>query len=332
MGSPFYGFILDRLARGEDGGAVLEMLRHRPADEDPFGAAIVLRLMACTHRLALTNVAPQLAAHYPSCGGDGDVEKAWFALNATIAEHKETIQCELDVPPQTNEVGRAAALIGGFLLIAKRYGLPLRLLEIGASAGLMLHWDRFRYETGTWSWGSVGSAVRLDDHFVGRMPFSSDFHVAICERAGCDIAPIDPATKAGRLRLLSFCWPDQHDRFLRLAAACEIAQEFPVVIERAHAWPWIARELDAVRSGMTTVVFHTVMLQYLDSTERAKLSESLAEAGRRSTLEAPLAYLTLEPQPHRRANVLLRLWPDDRELELASASLHGRDVTWLYGG
>ena len=320
MGSPSYGFILDRLARGEHGGVVGEILRRRPAGDDPFDAAIVLRLMACAHRLALTNVAPGLAAHYPSCASDGDVEKAWSALNATIAEHKETIRCELDVPPQTNEVGRAAALIGGFLLIAKRYGLPLRLLEISASAGLMLHWDRFRYETGTWSWGPVGRAVRLDDHLAGRMPFSSDLHVTICERAGCDVSPIDPAAKAGRLR------------FLRLAAACEIAQEFPVGIERAHAWPWIARELDVVRSGVTTVVFHTVMLQYLDSTERARLSVSLAEAGRRSTLEAPLAYLTLDPQPHRRANVLLRLWPDYQELELASASLHGRDVTRLHGG
>ncbi len=166
MGSPLYGLLLDRLARGEDGGAVLELLATRPADEDLIAAAIVLRLMASVHQLALANVAPELAAHYPSCGGDGDAAEAWLAFVETVAKHKETIRRDLDVPLQTNEVGRAAALLGGFLLIVERYGLPLRLLEIGASAGLMLQWDRFRYETKTWSWGPADSKVRLTEHFI----------------------------------------------------------------------------------------------------------------------------------------------------------------------
>lgn len=330
MGSPLYGFILDRLARGDDGGGVLKLLATRPADEDVIASAIVLRMMASIHQLALTNNAPSLAAHYPSCGGDGDAAEAWVAFIETFAKHKETITRDLGVPVQTNEVGRAAALLGGFLLVAERYGLPLRLLEVGASAGLMLQWDRFRYETKQWSWGPADSRVRLIDQLAYRMPFSPDVRVNICERAGCDVAPIDPATEFGKRRLLSFVWPDQRERLTRLAAACDVARKYPVVIDRAHAWPWLAKQLAATRSGVVTVVFHTVMQQYLDSSERIGLSETIAEAGKRATLDAPLAYLTLEPQPRRAANVVLRLWPGNCELELASASLHGSNVEWLY--
>ena len=176
--------------------------------------------------------------------------------------------------------------------------------------------------------GPKDSTVRLTEHFVARLPFSADLRVDVSERAGCDVAPVNPASEHGKRRLLSFVWPDQRERITRLSAACDLARAFPVTIERAHASPWLAEKLAATRSGLATVVFQTVVQQYLEPSERIGLAETMAEAGRRATPEAPLGYLTLEPQPHRVANVLLRLWPGNRELELASASLHGRDIEW----
>ena len=63
---------------------------------------------------------------------------------------------------QTNEVGRAASLFGGFHAVGRRWGLPLRQLEVGASAGLLLRWDRFGYRAAPgWRWGGdEGVGVR----------------------------------------------------------------------------------------------------------------------------------------------------------------------------
>ena len=50
-------------------------------------------------------------------------------------------------------MGPVGALLGGFLEVAHRTKLPLRILEVGASAGLNLNWDRYRYESTDGAWG-----------------------------------------------------------------------------------------------------------------------------------------------------------------------------------
>src|SRR5204863_254585 len=81
----------------------------------------------------------------------------WPAFRDTLEQQRDTLRGLVHRPCQTNEVGRAAALFGGFLLVARETGLPLRLLEIGASAGLNLRWDHYRYEQGDAGWGDRAS-------------------------------------------------------------------------------------------------------------------------------------------------------------------------------
>src|SRR4029077_13976724 len=113
----------------------------------------------------LTGRLPDLARHYPSTGGDGDPEAAWPAFRTALDLHRDEISALVARPCQTNEVGRSAALVGGFLEVAHRTGLPLRILEIGASAGLNLRWDRYRYEARSGGWGDRDSPVRFTDAF-----------------------------------------------------------------------------------------------------------------------------------------------------------------------
>lgn len=325
LGSPLYADLLRRAADDvEAGGPVWQVLRGRETDPEEFYVA--LRLMGSVHRLVLQGRAPALAAHYPSAGGRPG-PGAWEAFRAAVEERTEELRGLLDLPPQTNEVGRSASLLGGFLVVAQAAGLPLRLLEVGASAGLNLRWDRFRYESGGWAWGDPASPLRFEDVFEGAST-PPRVEVEVVERRGCDLEPIDPNNEEGRLALLSYVWPDQLERIERLRAALRVAEGVPAEVERADAVKWLERALARPNEGTTTVVFHSVVIDYLEEDPRGRFFELLQEAGGRATREAPLAWLSLE-RAGDRFEVRLREWPGGEDRLLALSQPHGPPVQWL---
>jgi len=116
-GSPFYAALLERIgADVEAGGPTWNILGRYSAE--PPDAAVALRFLGAVHRLVLEGRARGLTRHYPSVGGDGDPDAAWIPLRTLLATHGPSLAPYLERPPQTNEVGRAAALVGGFLTIA----------------------------------------------------------------------------------------------------------------------------------------------------------------------------------------------------------------------
>src|SRR5436309_490390 len=162
LGSPLYAALLEHAAGDVDaGGPVAALLDGHAAD--PPASALALRLMGAVHRLVLGDEAPALAAHYPSTGGDGDAEAAWPAFRELIADRRTQLRPLVERGVQTNEVGRSCALAPGFLWIARATALPLSCLEIGASAGLNLRWDQYRYEAPHVAWGDRGATVRFAD-------------------------------------------------------------------------------------------------------------------------------------------------------------------------
>jgi hypothetical protein len=165
LGSPLYAHLLRRSAGDFDhSGPVRELLT--PHEHDPKGSALVLRMMGAVHRLALEGQVPELARFYPSCGGTVALQPSWIAFRNTVAEQMACLRQLVVRPVQTNEIGRCGPLLGGFLLVAHRTRLPLRLLEIGASAGLNLQWDQYRYTWPGGAWGNPLSAIVLPDVFT----------------------------------------------------------------------------------------------------------------------------------------------------------------------
>jgi len=171
----------------EAGGVFASLLAGH--EDDPAREAVPLRLLGGLHRLVLDGRAPALRRWYPSTGGTWDAKSAWPDIVRVAGDHADALRAALARPPQTNEVGRSAALIGGLLRLDHGSGLPVRLFEIGSSAGLNLRADHYRYEYAGGRWGPADSPVSIDDAWRGRLP--PEGTVRIVERHGYDIAPID---------------------------------------------------------------------------------------------------------------------------------------------
>ena len=282
--------------------------------------------MGAIHRLVLDGRATSLAAYYPSAGGMGATTEAWPAFQAVIAEHIGTLRELIGAPVQTNDVGRSAGLLGGFGVIAGRTGLPLRLLEVGTSAGLNLRWDRFRFEWAGGGWGDATSAVQLRDVFEQAHPVLPP-EIPVIERRGCDRAPIDPTSEAGRLTLRSYVWADQLERLARLDAAISVAAAIPCVIDTAQAADWLAVQLRAPGGGVASGVFHSVMWDYLSGAEQVRMTATLDHAGAKASARAPLAWLRLEPHGNT-FEVRLRVWPGLEDRVIATTGAHAPSVRW----
>ena len=330
MGSALYAALLEEAARDcEAGGPSWSVLDGH--EDMSLGDALAIRFLGAVHRLVLEGGAPALAEHYPSAGGAFDPgDSPWPAFQGVLAAHGPRLRELLLRPVQTNEVARCASLLGGFLTVAAETGLPLRLLEVGASAGLNLRFDRFRYESEGFAFGDPAAPVRLRNVFDGAAP-RVRAALAVAERSGCDQAPVDAASEEGRLTLRSFLWADQTERRARLDAALGVAARVPVSLERAEACEWTARRAVPER-GVATVVYHSIVMQYLGREGVRRFAQIVRDAGARATADAPLAWLYLEPS--RRADggwdhsVSLTLWPGGEPRVLALSSPHGPPVQW----
>jgi hypothetical protein len=325
LGSPFTARLLtvlrDDIAAGGDSA---ELTRAWPGD--PVADALALRLAAALHALALNGSAPALAACYPP--NAATMEPLRSVILAVVRAHQSAIRAFLSSPPQTNEVGRSGVLVGGFLQLAKETGLPLRCLEIGASAGLNGIWDRYHYRLGSVGWGDPQSPVSIAPGWEGPSP-PIDAPIRVIERHACDIAPVDLEDPAQRLRLRAYVWADQRERLSRLENAIELARVHGPRVERADAAEWVSEKLHEKLGGSATVLYHSIMWQYMPPATQANIRASLEDAGDRATSVAPLAWLRFEPLDSvSRPELRMTLWPGEREFRLAVAHPHGSSVSW----
>ena len=305
-------------------------------EDDPATAGSVpeLRLLAALHHLVLRGGAPELARFFPSAGGEQPPDRAWAVARHTLAEHAAFIRERVGRTVQTNEPGRCVALYGALLWLSERHRLPVRLLEIGASAGLNLNADRFGYIVGGELLGDPDCPLCFEEPWDGLPvadPGAAAARLEVAERRGCDRAPIDPTSEEGRLTLRSYIWPDEPQRLARVAQAADVAARHPVTIDRRSAAAWLALQLMDAGPDMLTVVWQSVVNQYLEDDERAALRSAFASAG-----AGPLAWLTLEPPstPNDAGSFELRC----RERPeangsgaapvIARAGYHGPPVVW----
>jgi hypothetical protein len=293
-----------------------------PGQGDPFADALPLRLTGGLHALVRLGDAPGLAACYPPNPTPGD-EALWAALAPVLAE--PDLLPWLESAPQTNEVGRSAVLMAGLLVVAERFGQPVELLELGASAGLNLVLDRYGYDLGGVGAGNSDSALQLKPDWKGPAPPAVP--VTVARRRGVDLHPLD-ARRDGD-RLLAYVWPDQARRLAQLEAALAIAAEDPPEIEPGDAADWLeARLAEPREAGVTRVVLHSIAFQYFPEEAKARIEAALERTGEAAEAGAPLAWLRYEHDGGERISLRLRTWPGEERL-LGHGHPHGSKVEWL---
>ena len=293
-----------------------------PGNSAPFGDALALRLCGGLHFLVRSGRAPGLAALYPPAPLP-EADALWQALLPVLED--EALGPWLDSAPQTNEVGRSAVLMSGLLVVAARFGLPLRLYELGASAGLNLQLDLYGYDLGGLRTGDPDSPLQLKPDWHGPSPPRANLEIA--GRAGVDLNPVRPL--AERERLIAYVWPEQAERLARLEAALALAAADPPRLDRGDAADWIEARLLAPEPGVARVVMHSVAFHYFPERTKQRVAAHIEAAGAAAPAEAPLAWLRFEEQPgDEHFSLRLRIWPGQDRL-LAWTHPHGKSVTWL---
>ncbi len=283
-----------------------------------------MRLLAVVHRWVLAGDLPALAPYYRSAGGIRPPEGSWPKFLAAILERAAALPELLAPPLQHNEPSRAAALATGFLQAAVETGLPLRLLEVGSSAGLLLRWDHYRR---TWWFQTM---------FETAPPL--DVPAEVVERRGCDLFPIDPTVPENEVRLISYVWADLAPHVQILREAIEVCRRVPATIDQADGAEWLEGQLAEPRPGVVTVVFHSLMRASGPPASLDRMTAALERAAMVATREAPLAYLRFEApdnavvspaEARGLVETTLTLWPDGTERVLVTSDVNGRHVRWL---
>jgi hypothetical protein len=326
LASPFTAALCETLVAGLDESSAFG---RRICAWGPRAKADALALRACgaLHFLARSGKARALAAVYPPHA----LDEARLAseIARAIEAHDDFLAGFLDRPPQTNEAGRSSVILGGALIVAAATGLPLETFEIGASAGLNLHFDRYGYDLGVGAFGDPSARLRLVCDWRGAAP-SLDAPLQIVARAGCDVDPLDPGDAEHRARLLAYVWPDQNARLTRMETALALAALHRERVERADAGDWLAARLAAPpHPNVTRFVYHSVVWQYLPLETKRRATASLEAAGAAASRETPLARLQMEADGDTRsATLTLTFWPGGESFALGRADFHGRWIEW----
>ena len=291
--------------------------------------AMPLRIAGGLHHLYLTGDAPELGQVYA-----GEITDQG-EIDAIVVDLVERFDAHLapwfDGPPQTNEAGRSASIMGGLLWLSQRLGPKFELNEMGASAGVNTMMERYFYDLGGTEVGPKDSPMRIAPEWRGTgRPEGS---VEIVSIRGSDIAPVDLADPEQALRLKAYVWAEVKDRIGRIEAAIALAGEQRPDLVKQDAGDFVREILvHPQEQGVTRVLYHSVMWQYLPRETRDAITAAMEAAGGEATPERPLAWVKLETNRSTFAHeLMIKYWPGGSEdwTLLSQAHPHGAWVEWF---
>jgi hypothetical protein len=278
--SPLYEHLARRIATDSQ---LLALTAHvRPRQLQPN------LLFAAVHYLLLNGAQSVLARSYASLSGCTSFEPDVFRYFRAFCEgHADEIRALASTRRvQTNEVRRCASLVPGFASAADALGVDrAAFVEIGASAGLNLQWDRYRcdYSSGL-AWGESSSTVRLVCELRGDNRPRVQPLPKIAQRYGIDIDPLDVRNADDVRWLKALTWPERADRRELLERAVEIARAEPPKLIAGDAADVFSSVADSIPLDLALIVYHSFTMSQLDMEQRELLEDALCRLGARRPL------------------------------------------------
>jgi hypothetical protein len=249
---------------------------------------------AALHYLILEHPDHELAAWYPTVTSDPRSDDPVDALRGfcdTFAvELRELLATRRT---QTNEVGRGAVLHPAISWAFAGSRNPIRLVDLGCSAGLNLLVDRWRYDyTSGRTRGDPSSPVLVPCTLRGDQTLPASGIPPIATRSGIDLGPVDLRDPEQTRWLQACVFADQPDRFLRLSGAIDAASKSPPEVIAGDVVDRLPSVLaDIVDSPGAVCLTSTWTLAYVEPDRRAHLYDLLADQGQ----SAAVHLITGEP-------------------------------------
>lgn len=294
----------------------------------PVHDAAPLRLLGGLHRLVLGGAAPDLARHFPTVGGRPGEHLERDTVVA-VETHAGVLDTDLDQQVQTNEVGRSVVHMALCQWLGRSGHTEFDVVEVGSSAGLNLNFSLYGATTPEGTMGDPTSAVSFGPEWFDVPPPLAPRAAVPVRIVGSDPHPIDATSDDGALRVLSFVWPDQTERFERLQRALRIARTNTPDVRRASAETAV-RELLPRVFDRPNLVFHSITWQYLGTNVQREFVEALNRLGSSASRSTPLVWARMEPAGAV-ADIRATIWqgaPEPIEMFLGTIGYHGKGMRW----
>ncbi|GLZ43567.1 DUF2332 domain-containing protein [Actinokineospora sp. NBRC 105648] len=346
--SPLYEHLARRAAEDDEVASLLT------AAEDRFAHPTLL--FAAAHRALQAEPFHELVNYYPSMGGSYGLDSGtWPLFRSFVVERAEKIRALVATrTTQTNEVRRAALLYPAVALAAKQAGVPIGLLEVGCSAGLLLNLDRYAYRYQTEQSGQVvvgPTKTPLGLHCAlelqpGAMLPTIPKKITVAERVGLDRAPVDLADEEAAAWLEACIWADQPERQRLFSTAAALQRKSPPRLVEGDAIDDLAAAAELIPVSVPLVVITSHVLAYLSAPQRKEFVAALAalaatrplwwvsdDSYQGSLVEVLPDRVDLAPVPGQPAFSTLGLtrWdgPHVLSVALARTAMHGERMVWL---
>lgn len=324
--SPLYHHFYEAMQRDPEVLALLALIdTDQPTYVLFFSLVNFLGLRALQHPLA--EFYPYFSAH------PRPASEAYPIFRAFCMNHAEELRALLPwVRLQTNEVTRCANLLPAFELVSRWTGRnPLALIEVGASAGLNLQWDRYGYHYGNIVVGDQKSPVQISCTLKGPYlpPFPAVMPV-IAQRVGIDLSPISLANERDADWLMACIWPEEIGRYHLLSAAIDIVRLHPVSLLAGDACELLPAVLDSIVPEATIYLWHSYALAQGPAPIYQQIVQMLTDYSHQRDLYR--ISLEMDPACWEQPRLEVFAYQGGRLARyewLANCEVHGERMQWL---